>query len=144
MIASRMLLSCFVLAVGVAVSFGEQPDHFYNVDTERRVEGTIKQLIFEPRYEKGAPFLILLVEESQTGRVYKVEISPVWFFDHDLHKGERVKITGSLYAKDDALFIIARQLQVGGETFLLRDRRGFPGWRGGQIKGKIKRRGRGT
>ncbi|MDH7513214.1 MAG: hypothetical protein QHH14_09740 [Clostridiales bacterium] len=143
MIVARTLLACLAFVTGLAASFGQQPDHFYNIDTERRVEGTIKQLIFESRYETSAPFLILLVEENRTGNVYKVEISPAWFFNHDLHKGEKVKITGSLYTKDDTLFIIARQLQVGGETFTLRDSRGFPSWRGGQMKGKVRRQGRG-
>ncbi len=133
-----LILTFFAL---VSLSSGQQEAHFYNVDTERQVEGVIRQLIFEPRYEGSAPFLILIVEEKKTGQVYTAEISPVWFFNHDLHKGEKVKITGSIYTKEGALFLIARELQAAGETFILRDSRGFPSWRGGQMK--MKRRGRG-
>jgi hypothetical protein len=120
-----------------------QAGPFYNVDTERQVEGTIRELLFEPRYEDRSPFLILSLEEKRSGEVYRAEISPAWFFDHDLHVGERVKIVGSLYVKDGTRSIIARELQSAGETFLLRDSRGFPSWRGGKMKRAGQRRGRG-
>lgn len=122
---------------------GAQAGPFYNVDTEKQVEGTIRELLFEPRYEDRAPFLILLLEEKKSGEVYRVEISPVWFFDRDLHAGESVKVVGSLYAKEGTRYIIARELQSAGETFLLRDSRGFPSWRGGKMKRAGQHRGRG-
>jgi hypothetical protein len=122
---------------------GGQAGPFYNVDTEKQVEGTIQELLFEPRYEDRASFLILILEERKSGEVYRVEVSPVWFFDRDLHAGERVKIVGSLYAKEGTRYIIARELQTAGETFLLRDSRGFPSWRGGKMKRAGQHRGRG-
>ncbi len=110
---------------------------FYSVDTERTIEGAVKDIVLEPRYGGRAPFLILLVEEKGTGTSYRIEISPAWFFGRDLHKGEKVKVIGSYYAaKDGTKIIIARQLQAGGETFMLRDSRGFPTWRGGSSKAK--------
>lgn len=118
--------------------------HYYNVDTERRIEGKIKEIVFEPRYEDRSPFLIIILEEKKTGQVYKVEISPAWFFNYDLHQGESIKIIGSFYTKDNENFLIARELQVGGEVFRLRDIRGFPNWRGGPMKEKTGRRGRRT
>ena len=122
---------------------GEQAGPFYNVDTEKQVEGTIRELLFEPRYEDRASFLILILEEKKSGEVYRVEISPVWFFDRDLHIGESVKIVGSLYDKEGTRYIIARRLQSAGETFLLRDSRGFPSWRGGKMKRAGQHKGRG-
>lgn len=116
---------------------------FYNIDTERWVEGTIREVLFEPRYEDRAPFLILVLEEKGSGEVYRAEISPVWFFDQDLHAGEFVKILGSLSTKDGTRYLIARELQSAGEKFLLRDSRGFPSWRGGKMKRPGQRRGRG-
>jgi hypothetical protein len=117
--------------------------HFYSVDSERRIEGVIKDLLFEPRYEDRAPFLILLVEVKEPGALFRVETSPAWFFDNDLHKGEKVKVLGSYYQKDGLDYLIARQIQAGGQTFTLRDSRGFPSWRGGPSRGKGWRRGRG-
>jgi len=146
-----ILITFLFLAGSARVALGQQPGqpplqkpaHFYNVDAERRVEGVIREVLFEPRYEDRSPFLIVVLEEKKTKQTYKAELSPAWFFDHDLHKGEPVKIVGSFYAKDDEYFLIARELQAGGETFRLRDSRGFPSWRGGPMKGQGQRRGRG-
>ena len=63
---------------------------FYNVDTERQVKGIIREILFEPRYKDRARFLILILEEKQSREIYRAEISPAWFFDHDLHVGESV------------------------------------------------------
>jgi hypothetical protein len=139
------LLACLVAAGPVLAGQtpGRQPAHFYNVDTEKQVEGTIREVVFEPRYQDRAPFLILIIEEKKTGEVYRAEISPAWFFERDLHKGESVRVVGSTYSKDGKQHLIARRLQCGGETFLLRDSRGFPTWRGGQMKRGVRHRGRG-
>ena len=139
------ILACVIAAVpglGSQAS-SEQSAPFYNIDTEKQVEGTIRELVFEPRYQDKAPFLILIIEEKKTGEVYRAEISPAWFFDYDLHKGESVKVIGSTYFKDETQYIIARRLQCGGETYFLRDSRGFPSWRGGQMKRAGRHRGRG-
>jgi hypothetical protein len=120
-----------------------QPGQFYNLDTERQVEGVIQEVLFEPLYENRAPFLVVVLKEDKTGVTYRVEVSPAWFFNYDLHQGEPVKVTGSFYAKEAASCLIARQLQAGGETFMLRDSRGFPNWRGGPTKVKGGHRGRG-
>ena len=145
LVAALLLAGCAGVALGQQTDQppSRKPAHFYDVDSERRVEGIIREVLFEPRYEDRSPFLIVLLEEKKTGQVYKVEISPAWAFDHDLHQGEPAKIVGSFYAKDDEYFLIARELQAGGETFRLRDSRGFPSWRGGPMKGKGQRRGRG-
>jgi hypothetical protein len=144
-VALALLLSAASIAPAGAGARPRAQDHFYSVDTERRVEGTIGELLFEPRYEDRAPFLILVVTEKGTDKLFRVEVSPVWFFgrDLDLHKGEGVKIVGSYYVKDGVDYLIARQLQAGGETFRLRDSRGFPTWRGGAANRKGWRRGRG-
>jgi len=140
-----VILACLIAAGPVMANqaSGRQSAPFYNVDTEKQVEGIIRELVFEPRYQDKAPFLILVIEEKKTGEIYRAEISPVWFFDYDLHKGENVRVVGSTYSKDQGQYIIARRLQCGGETFFLRDSRGFPSWRGGQMKRGERHKGRG-
>lgn len=145
----RSLIAWLILLAGGSVllpgqeASGQAPP-FYNVDTEREIDGTIREILFEPRYEDRANFLILILEEKQNRVIYRAEISPAWFFDHDFHVGENVKIVGSVYSDQDGVrFIIARELQSAGETFLLRDNRGFPTWRGGKMKRAGQRRGRG-
>lgn len=126
----------------------QEKQHFYNVDKEIKVEGTIEKIIMEPRYKDTAPFLIVALKEKKTQHLYQVEVSPVWFFDYDFHQGESLVITGSLYQTGENRFnLIAREIQFKGELFTLRDKHGFPNWRGGKSlqkkRGKGKGRGKG-
>jgi hypothetical protein len=117
---------------------------FYNVDKEVRIEATVREISFEPKYKGTAPFLVLRVEENGGGRRFEVEIAPSWFFGQDIHAGEKIKVVGSLNEKaGGTATIIARELQLRGETFTLRDKHGFPSWQGGpQRKRGIRRFGR--
>jgi hypothetical protein len=139
------ILSLLVLGVAARFSFAQTPQHFYNVDNERRVEGSIQEIIMEPRYSDSAPFLVLKLEEKGTHILYNVEVSPAWFFEHDFHKGEDLTVIGSFYASDaKKMNIIAREVQIKGQTLVLRDKHGFPHWRGGGQSGtKGRRRGKG-
>ncbi len=136
-----LVLAALVSSVpGDAGQQAEQKQHFYNVDKEIRIEGAVQEVVFEPRYEGRAPFLIVLLEDSEEGSVYSVEVSPSWFFDQDLHKGEKMRIIGSLAGeKDGVKTVIARQMNLRGETLTLRDKRGFPSWSGGA---RLKRKRR--
>lgn len=136
-----LILLLFLLLISVPF-YGQKTQHFYNIDTEIRVEGTIQEIIMEPRYKDTSPFLVVLLEEKKTQKIYQVEISPVWFFDRDFYKGESLTVKGSLYSSDGkSLNIIAREVQARGETLFLRDKHGFPNWRGG--KSQMKKRGKG-
>jgi hypothetical protein len=126
----------FVLALAFVVSLpaaAQTPGHFYNVDKEIQIEATVRQVLLEPRYRGSAPFLILKVEGTEGRQAYDVEIAPSWFFGQDVHAGEKVRIVGSLAdtAAGETPTIIARELRLRGQTFQLRDKRGFPSWQGG-------------
>lgn len=124
--------------------FSQESQHFYNVDSEIKIEGTIQKIIMEPRYKNTSPFMIVILERKNTNQNYQVEISPVWFYEYDLHKGENLMVTGSLYAtEENSLNIIAREVRFRGEILVLRDKHGFPNWRGGKMKKKGRRKGRG-
>lgn len=120
----------------------QKPLHFYNVDTEKKIKGTIQEIIMEPRYKDSSPFLIIRLEEKKTHQKFIVEISPVRFFTHDFHKGEELEVLGSLYSKEGSQNIIARQIRFKGEIFILRDKRGFPAWRGSGMKHQKRRKGK--
>lgn len=116
---------------------------FYDVKKEIRIDGVVQAVHFEPRYEGTAAFLMLDLKERTTNDRYVVEISPGWFFTHDLHRGERVNILGSLVSAGDSdSVLIAREVRLQGEVVQVRDARGFPNWRGGPKQlGKRKRVG---
>lgn len=120
----------------------ERPGGFYDVDREIRIEGPVREVRLEPRYENKQPFLLVIIEDQATGRVYSVEIGPAWFLDQDIHRGEKVKIVGSLVSRENAdSVLMAREVQCRGEIIRVRDRNGFPNWRGGPMKRGRNRRG---
>jgi hypothetical protein len=125
-----VVLTLAVFAVRPAAA--QTPGHFYNVDKEIQIEAVVRQVLLEPRYQGTAPFLILKVEGTDGHQAYDVEIAPSWFFGEDVHAGEKIRIVGSLTGAAGATpTIIARELRLRGQTFQLRDKRGFPSWQGG-------------
>lgn len=130
-----------IVLLAALPSFSQKTESFYNVDQEIRIEGKIQNIAMEPRYKDNSPFLIVTLEEKGTKKIFTVEISPAGFFDQDFHKGEHLTVTGSLTSSGKSENnIIAREVQSKGETFMLRDKHGFPTWRGG--KGMMSRKGK--
>jgi len=140
---NKAALVCALALAAVGAAAGQTTGHFYDVDKEVKLEGVVRQISFESRYKGTAPFLVLGVEESGSAKRYSVEVSPSWFFGNDIHGGEKVKIIGSLAEVPEGVpTIIAREIQLRGETIKLRDKRGFPNWQGGpQRKRSIRRFG---
>jgi len=139
------IFSLFLIFAGSYIFTSEQKknEHFYNVDKEIKIQGTISEIILEPRYQGSAPFLILLLEQDESKNKYYVEVSPTWFFEQDFHKGEQLFVIGSLYSgQGDTQNIIAREMQSKGKTMVLRDKRGFPNWRGGQNNRQMRKKGK--
>lgn len=132
------LVLCLIAAaaLGGQEAPGQAPQHFYNVDKEVRLEGTVREIRFEPRYKDRATFLIVVLQSAKSGETFSVEVSPSSFFRQDLHHGERLTIVGSL-AGEGA--VIARQMRFRGETVILRDKKGFPSWIRGAVSPKAKR-----
>jgi hypothetical protein len=130
-----MIRKALFIAIAAALSAAPasaQTRPFYNVDKEVRIEATVREVVLEPRYKGTAPFLVLRVAEAGSDRSFDVEIAPSWFFDQDVHGGEKVRIVGSMAETAGGTpTIIARELQLRGETFQLRDKHGFPNWQGG-------------
>lgn len=141
----RPFVFLLCLSISTAILSGQEAPAqavgpFYNVDTEVRIEGAVREIRFEPRYKDRAPFLILVLQDPKSGETFSVEVSPSWFFRQDLHQGERMTVVGSL-AGEGA--VIARQLRLRGETVNVRDKKGFPSWSRGAAKAKGKRGGGG-
>jgi len=136
------IFSLILILTGAYIFTAEQKtEHFYNVDKEITVEGTILEIILEPRYKGSAPFLILLLEQDQSKEKYYVEVSPIWFFEQDFHKGETISIIGSRYSgQEGTQNIIAREMRSKGKTMTFRDKRGFPNWRGGQNNRQMRKK----
>lgn len=116
----------------------EQPPasrpHYYNIDREVTLEGQVEDIKFETRYEGRSSFLILLVKDKNSNELVEVETAPAWFFRTDIHRGEKIRLVGSLAEeqKEGRKLVIAREMRISNQTITLRDRRGFPAWSRGQ------------
>ena len=133
-----LILLLFILAGSYGIAMAQPDKHFYNIDNEVNVNGTIQKIIIQPLYEDRAPFLIVTLTEKKTNKAFRVEISPAWFFEKDFHKGESLHVTGSLTIKGKQNIVMARMVKFGGEMIIVRDKHGFPNWRGNRWR---KRRG---
>ena len=136
-----LVVAVALAALAAGAAAGQTRPHFYNVDNEVRFEATIREIVLEPRYKGSAPFLVLRVESSEGAQRYNVEISPSWFFGQDIHGGEKVRVVGSrIETAEGVPTVIARELRLRGETFILRDKRGFPSWQGSSQRKRAIRR----
>jgi hypothetical protein len=141
--STKFALIPILAALVAGPAAGQTAGHFYDVDKEVKIEGIVRQVSLEPRYKGTAPFLVLSVEDPRDAKRYSIEVSPSWFFNQDIHGGERVTVVGSLTGgPGEAPTVIAREVRWRGETITLRDKRGFPSWQGGpQRKRGIRRFG---
>lgn len=125
-----LILLLFILTGSYGIANAQPDKHFYNIDNEVDLNGTIQKIIIQPLYKDRSPFLVITLAEKKTNKTYTVELSPTWFFEKDFHKGESLHVTGSLTAKGKQNIVMARMVKFKGEIIVLRDKHGFPNWRG--------------
>jgi len=109
---------------------------YYRIDTVRTIYGEIMDIRTEKSFKKK-DFTVLYVKEKKTDKLYRVEVSPQWFFDLDLMVGSRLEISGSVKPGGDLNRMMTRSITYQGDVFHFRDGNGFPLWRG---RGRFKER----
>ncbi len=120
---------------------------YFRVDRIDSVTGEILKIRTEKSYHKRI-FIILDLLEKKEMKIYKIEVSPQWFYNLDLIEGNIIKVTGSLKRSEKEIFLMAQSITFEGEIFNFRDRNGFPLWRGVRrgkgmmMKGERKRKGK--
>lgn len=127
-IAGLLLLSVMVIA-------GERVCFFFSPEKKVEIEGKVKDIEENHRFCMDRHFVMMSIKDKR-GKVFKVYISPPWFFTQRPEIGEDVKIKGA-YCEEDKKTIIAEWIYFRGEKIFLRDERGFPLW-------SRKMRGRGN
>ncbi len=133
----KIFILCFLLlfTLSTVSIFGQKSEHYYNVDKEIKIEGTVQKILMEPRYKNTSPFLVVILDKKNSNEEYRVELSPKRFFNYDLHQGENLMVIGSFFTSGEKdLNIIAREIRFRGEILMLRDKHGFPNWRGRKKK----------
>lgn len=100
----------------------------YNTATEVTLKGSVEAVnqVQGPRGWGGTHLSLKTDKET-----IDVHVGPSWFLTQNkmsFAKGDRVEVTGSRVKFGDQDALIARQIRRGGETFILRDKLGFPAW----------------
>ena len=138
---SLILLACMLLLSQFSLANQKQPPNYYRVDKIKTITGDIVAVKSERSFHKK-DFTVLYLKEEKSKEIYRVEVSPKWFYTMDLMIGSRIKVIGSYTRKSGIHMIMTRTITSQGKLFLFRDKHGFPMWRGG-AKGKMKGRGKG-
>jgi len=121
--------------------------HFYDIKKVRTVEGKITDFKIEKVYKRKSSFFFIYID-SKDGEKIKIEVCPEWYFSQDIAKGMKIRVKGSDIGEEEKYrYLIAKEIEVGGDKLILRDKFGFPLWRGKNPHkigfGDRKRRGRG-
>lgn len=134
-----MILFCLILLAGAIIYPQDRSMRFkyYRVDQVKTVRGEIAEIKKEACYRSNN-FMIIYLEDKKNNIVYRVEVSPDWFYKLELMKGSSIEVTGSYSKAQEVNLIIARSITFGGEIYYFRDKYGFPLWQG---KGKNRRHG---
>ncbi len=113
---------------------------YFRMDKIVTISGKIVKIRTEERYLKNS-FIVFEILEKKSGKVYDVEVSPLWFYKIDVAEGSFIAVKGSLNNLEDKDLVIAQSMTYSGEIFNFRDKFGFPLWRGerhGLGKNKLK------
>ena len=107
-----IFLSILVLA-GPGLDAQKQTK-YYKVDSIKTIRGKITDITFEKdRFKKE--FTVMYVKEKKNGDIYRVEVSPAWFFNMDLAKGSRIEVAGSYSREQNRHTIMTRSINFQGE-----------------------------
>jgi len=146
----KIAITLIIIFLLIVTVFAEPQVKYFQVDTIKTIKGKITDIKTEKNYQRNDFIVIYLKVKEKTGEeIYRVEVSPGWFFAMDLMKGSKIEVTGSYCASDGQSLMMTQSITFQGEMYEFRDKYGFPLWRekgkymkpGNQGQGKQKRRG---
>ncbi|MCK5057804.1 MAG: hypothetical protein KAT34_14185 [Candidatus Aminicenantes bacterium] len=146
----KAILSICLLMLAAAVVYPQRGTgrrfKYYRVDRVKTFKGEILEIKKEECY-RNINFMVIYLKEKKSGVIYRVEVSPGWFYDLELMKGSAIEVTGSNTKTQAQNLVIARSITFRGESYYFRDKYGFPLWQGKQKqmrrggKGRMRRKG---
>lgn len=119
----------FAAAPGLSAADGKRnPAPAYDPSTEANVEVTITEVRETPKTEPLGGVHLMVKTKSDTVDVYVAPADFLKIFDIVFKAGEQIQVTGSKVKLGDADVVLAREIQIGQTTLLLRDKNGAPYW----------------
>jgi hypothetical protein len=108
----------------------------FNVNSIITVTGTVQEIITIPADEKRRWPGVHLKLKTKVD-TFRVHLGPKWFIEKqkiNLKVKDKVSITGSMVKIEEKPALIASAITIDDEVIRLRDKRGFPLWRGKRPK----------
>jgi len=109
----------------------------FNPKTIETFDASVASILTIYEAQKSTYGIHLEVKSNQG--VIPVHLGPSWYIDNQnvlFSIGDTLSITGSRITYEGAPAIIAMEVQKNENVLLLRDKNGFPHWRGWQKKNK--------
>ncbi|HWR37517.1 MAG TPA: hypothetical protein VN622_16770 [Clostridia bacterium] len=100
----------------------------YDLTTETKLKGTVEEVKLVPGSAEGTHLLV----KSGAG-VMLVHVAPEKFLQElevAFKTGDQVQVMGSKLKIDGVDEVLAREIAIGANTLILRDRKGTPVWQG--------------
>lgn len=128
----------------------QEENHFYNPLNEGKKKGKIEEIYID---EKSKMMEAKIKEES--GKLVRVRFAPEWYLRNRIRLGDELEIRGCEVKLDGEIMLLVREMRNlrTSEEIALRNREGFPEWRGkgegrgphGREHGRMgKKEGRGS
>lgn len=112
----------------------------YDTNTVETIEGEVTEVTNNPSRKNEAMEGVHMLVKTSSGTI-PVHLGPVWYMDQQeaFHKGDHVVITGSRISFSGTFVIVAATIQRNQMVLHLRDRNGFPAWRGWRMGQRVNR-----
>ncbi len=104
----------------------------YDMDAVETIEGEVIEITYNPGQRNAARMGVHMMVATDADTM-SVHLGPVWFMEQQeekIEKGDQVAITGSRITYDGSPALIAAEVKREQMTLRLRDRDGYPVWRG--------------
>ncbi|MGM0545415.1 MAG: DNA-binding protein [Bacteroidota bacterium] len=109
----------------------------YDMDAVETIEGEVIEITYNPGQRNAARMGVHMMVATDADTM-SVHLGPVWFMEQQeekIEKGDQVAITGSRITYDGSPALIAAEVKREQMTLRLRDRNGYPVWRGWRKSG---------
>lgn len=112
----------------------------YDTNTVETIEGEVAEVIYNPSKKNNAMTGVHMLVKTKSQTV-SVHLGPLWYMKQQakFKKGDKVTITGSRVVFNGAPALIAATIKRNQMTLRLRDRNGYPVWKGWRMSGKVNR-----
>jgi sporulation protein YlmC with PRC-barrel domain len=102
----------------------------YNPAQEQTISGQLLRVETAAPAPDMAPGMQMMVQ-TDDGKTTRVLVGPEWYLlrqDVEIQENSRIQVLGAVAELNSQPVFVAREVQIGGQTLVLRDAQGTPMW----------------